>query len=189
MSHIVLFKRIPNETAYEKIEPEFLYPCRKGLSVSSFESLGLESPASNLILISLGLGWRQLLFAALQHWLSTFWRWDQDSPFCRAGDLSPSRTARIPLDLPIISPALRPLGSSVCSLPVRRFSSFWGCLLVLLPLAICKLPSTLTEAQVRKISRSMCLWGLRLPSFSAPNLHCCCVAHKSMEEMESKGSK
>lgn len=72
MSHIVLFKRIPNETAYEKIEPEFLYPCRKGLSVSSFESLGLESPASNLILISLGLGWRQLLFAALQHWLSTF---------------------------------------------------------------------------------------------------------------------
>lgn len=72
MSHIALFKRIPNETAYERIEPGFVYPCRKGLSVSSFESLGLESLASNLILISLGLGWRQLLSAAVHHWLSVF---------------------------------------------------------------------------------------------------------------------
>lgn len=117
---------------YERIESEFLYPCRKGLSVSSFKSLGLESPASNLILISLGLGWQQLLFAAVHHWLSMFWRWDQDSTFCRAGDLSPSKTSWVPLDLPIISPALWPLDSSVCCLNTCIFSSFWRCLLVLL---------------------------------------------------------
>lgn len=189
MSHIVLFKRTPNKIVYERLEHKFSYLCRKGLCVSSFQSLEFESPASNLILISLGLGWLQLFFAAVHHWLSMFWRWDQDSPFCRAGDLSPSKTSWISLYFPIESPALWPLESSDCSLTTHTFSSVWRCLLVLLPPSHPPAALYTHGSSGEKNGQVHVPLGSQSALLSYPNLPCCSVAHKSVGEMENKVSK